>query len=99
MNDTKQISALNTLAEVARAREKPHKRIPLARIRVSPGAYLAAASVLTFSSALLLRSENNIWALVALASAWLIVPALAFADRIAFDGQLLCRRGPVPLIF
>ena len=98
MNDTKQISALNTLAEVAKAREQPHQRILLASIRVSPGAYLAAASVLTFTSALLLRSENNIWALVALASAWLIVPALAFADRIAFDGQLLCRRGPVPFI-
>jgi len=98
MNDTKQISVLNTLAEVAKARERPHKRVPLASIRVSPGAYLAAASVLTFTSALLLRSENNIWALVALGSAWLIVPVLAFADRIAFDGQLLIRRGPLPFM-
>src|SRR5216684_1677743 len=98
MNDTKEMLVLNTLAEVAKARERPHKGVPLASIRVSPGAYLAAASVLTFTSALLLRSENNIWALVALASAWLIVPVLAFADRIAFDGQLLIRRGPLPFM-
>ena len=98
MNDTKEILVLNRLAEVAKARERPHRRVSLASIRVSPGGYLAAASVLTFTSALLLRSENNIWALVALAAAWLIVPVLACADRIAFDGQLLIRRGPLPLI-
>jgi len=98
MNESKQISALSSLAEVARAREQPQKRGRLASIRVSPGSYLAVASVLTFASALLLRYGNDILALVALTSAWFIVPALAFADRLTFDGERLTRQGPVPLI-
>jgi tetratricopeptide (TPR) repeat protein len=98
MDETKQISTLESLTEVARTREQSGKAAPLASIRVSPGAYLATASVLTFSSALLLRSDNNILALVCLASAWLIVPALAFADRISFDGERLSRRGPIPFL-
>ncbi len=95
----KQLSALDTLTEVAKAREGPERRVRLASIRVSPAGYWAVASVLTFTSVLLVRFENNISALVALALAWLITPALAFFDRIAFDGQFLSRQGPVPLMF
>jgi tetratricopeptide (TPR) repeat protein len=98
MDETKQISTLESLTEVARAREHPGRGARLASIRVSPGAYLAAASILTFSSALLLRSEKDVWALICLAGAWLIVPALAFADRISFDGERLSRQGPVPFL-
>jgi tetratricopeptide (TPR) repeat protein len=53
---------------------------------------------LTFASVLLLRSDRDLWALLALAVAWLVVPALALSDRIAFDGQSLTRRGPIPFI-
>ena len=98
MNDTDQIETLKALTEVARERERPRKGLRLASVRVSPGSYLAAASVLTFCSALLLRSERDFLALGAVAIAWLIVPALALTDRIEFDGQFLVRRGPIPFL-
>jgi hypothetical protein len=99
MDETNQISTLESLTEVARSREQPERNTRLASIRVSPGAYLATASVLTFSSALLLRSQNDIWAIGFLIAAWLVVPALAFSDRISFDGERLVRQGPVPFLF
>ncbi len=98
MNDSEQIQALKALTEVARERERPRKGIRLASVRVSPGSYLAAASVLTFCSALLLRSQKDLWALGTLAFAWLFIPVLAFTDRLEFDGEFLIRRGPVPFL-
>jgi tetratricopeptide (TPR) repeat protein len=98
MNDTNQIETLKALTEVARERDRPRKGLRLASVRVSPGSYLAAASVLTFSSALLLLSERDLLALTAVAIAWLIIPILALTDRIEFDGQFLVRRGPVPFL-
>jgi hypothetical protein len=98
MNETDQLETLQALAEVARERERPRKGLRLAKVRVSPGSYLAAASVLTFGSALLLRSERDVLALGAVAIAWLIIPALALTDRIEFDGQWLVRRGPAAFL-
>lgn len=98
MNDSDQLQTLQALTEVARGRERPCEARRIASVRVSPGSYLAAASVLTFVSALLLRSEQDILALAMLSFAWLIVPALAFTDRIEFDGKSLSRRGPAPFI-
>ena len=46
MNDTDQIETLKALTEVSRERERPRKGLRLASVRVSPGSYLAAASVL-----------------------------------------------------
>lgn len=94
MNETEQIETLKALTEVARERERPRKGLRLASVRVSPGSYLAAASVLTFGSALLLRSERDVLALVAVGVAWLVIPILALTDRIEFDGKSLVRRGP-----
>jgi tetratricopeptide (TPR) repeat protein len=98
MNDTDQIETLKALTEVARERERPRKSLRLARVRISPGSYLAAASVLTFCSALLLRSERDILALATVAVAWLVIPVLALTDRIEFDGEFLVRRGPIPFL-
>jgi tetratricopeptide (TPR) repeat protein len=99
MNDSNQIEALKALKEVAKERARPRKGLRLASVRVSPGSYLAAASVLTFGSALLLRSEKDLWALAVMGVAWLIVPVLALTDRIEFDGECLSRRGPAPFFF
>lgn len=98
MNESKQIAALEGLAEAAKARAQSSRSPRLASIRVSPGAYLAAASVLTFAAALLLRSERDLWALVSLTIAWLVIPVMAIADRIAFDGEFLTRHGPMPFL-
>jgi tetratricopeptide (TPR) repeat protein len=98
MNKAEQIENLKALTEVAKQRERPRKSARLASVRVSPGAYLAAASVLTFASALMLRSNQDLFALVALAVAWLVLPVLAFTDRIEFDGKFLMRRGPIPFL-
>ncbi|MDQ6652443.1 MAG: hypothetical protein M3Y84_06840, partial [Acidobacteriota bacterium] len=98
MNDANQIKTLKALREVAKEREQPRRGLQLASVRVSHGSYLAAASVLTFGSALLLRSEMDLLALAAVAAAWLIVPILAFTDRIEFDGRVLSRRGPTPFL-
>jgi tetratricopeptide (TPR) repeat protein len=98
MNDADQIETLKALTEVARERERPRKGLRLASVRVSPGPYLAAASVLTFCSALLLRSNKDALALVVLGIAWLIIPILALTDRVEFDGESLVRSGPIPFI-
>jgi tetratricopeptide (TPR) repeat protein len=98
MNDADQIETLKALTEVARERERPRKGLRLASVRVSPGPYLAAASVLTFCSALLLRSNEDALALVVLGIAWLIIPILALTDRVEFDGESLIRSGPIPFI-
>jgi tetratricopeptide (TPR) repeat protein len=98
MNDAEQIETLKALTEVAREREQPRKGLRLASVRVSPGSYLAAASVLTFGSALLLRSERDLLAIVVVGVAWLVVPLLAYTDRIEFDGETLRRRGPAPFL-
>lgn len=98
MNETDQIETLKALTEVVRQRERPRKGLRVASVRVSPGSYFAAASVLTFGSALLLRSERDLWALAVISIAWLIVPILALTDRIEFDGEVLARRGPLPFL-
>jgi tetratricopeptide (TPR) repeat protein len=98
MNDTDQLETLKALKEVTRDRERPRKGFRIATVRVSPGSYLAVASVLTFISALLLRSERDLLALAAVAVAWIVIPILALTDRIEFDGQFLVRRGPGPFL-
>src|SRR6185369_12496377 len=98
MNDADQIETLKALTEVARERERPRKGLRLASVRVSPGPYLAAASVLTFCSALLLRSNKDGLALIVLGIAWLFVPLLALTDRVEFDGESLMRIGPIPFL-
>lgn len=99
MHDANQIETLKALKEVAREREQPRLGLRLASVRVSPGSYLAVASVLTFASVLLLRSEKDLWALLSLGLAWLVVPILALTDRIEFDGTFLRRRGPASFLF
>ncbi|HET8782537.1 MAG TPA: hypothetical protein VFM63_08965 [Pyrinomonadaceae bacterium] len=99
MNDTKEFAkdfeSLPALAEVSHQRERASKRPTIASVRVSPGPYLTVAAVLTFFAALLLRIQYDGWALLLVASAWLVLPLLAFTDRIVFDGLSLRRQGPI----
>ncbi|HYE65534.1 MAG TPA: hypothetical protein VD966_08125 [Pyrinomonadaceae bacterium] len=99
MNESSRIQASGAVAEAAsQAAQVPSKRVRLASVRVSPGGYLAATSAFTFAAFLLLRVELDAMALIALTLAWIITPALAFTDRINFDGHVLSRSGLVAFI-
>jgi tetratricopeptide (TPR) repeat protein len=95
MKDTKEFNSLPVLSEVREEREQAQKKPTIASVRVSPGPYLALASVVTFVAALMLRAEQDPAALILIAAAWLILPVLALTDRIAFDGVALRRQGPI----
>jgi tetratricopeptide (TPR) repeat protein len=95
MGETKQVDNLSAIAEAEAQRLSARAEPAIATVRVSPGPYLALASVLTFCSALLLRADHDVWALLLIGLAWLVVPPLAFFDRIAFDGNSLRRQGPL----
>jgi tetratricopeptide (TPR) repeat protein len=87
------------VAEAAKERvTRLKRRARLSSVRVSPGGYVAVACLLTFIAALLLRAQYDWASLIIITLAWVITPALAFTDRISFDGQLLSRKGPVPLL-
>jgi tetratricopeptide (TPR) repeat protein len=95
MSETKEFNSLPVLSEVQEERERAQKRSTIASVRVSPGPYLALASVITFVSALMLRGHYDAAALGLILGAWLGVPVLALSDRIAFDGASLRRQGPL----
>ena len=95
MNETKELNSLPALSEVQEERERVQKRSTVASVRVSPGPYLAFASVITFVAALVLRAQHDAAALGLIAAAWLVLPVLALSDRIVFDGALLRRNGPL----
>jgi tetratricopeptide (TPR) repeat protein len=95
MNETKEFNSLPALAEVREERERAQKRSTIASVRVSPGPYLALASVVTFVAALALRSHYDLAALILIAVAWLLIPVFALTDRIGFDGTSLRRQGPL----
>jgi tetratricopeptide (TPR) repeat protein len=72
--------------------------VRFADVRVSPGGYLTIATAFTFAALLLVHIERNLLALVVLALSWLLLPLLAFTDRIFFDGYTLRRKGPFAFI-
>lgn len=98
MDETKQVESLSALAEVEAQRARARARPAIASVRVSPGPYFALASILTFCSVLLLRSDHNGWALFLISVAWIAIPLLAISDRIAFDGYSLRRQGSISLL-
>ena len=98
MDETKQVESLSAIAEVEAQRARARAKPAIASVRVSPGPYFALASVLTFCSALLLRSDHNAWALLLIGVAWLVIPVFALSDRIAFDGHSLRRQGPISFL-
>ncbi len=95
MNETRDLESLPVLSEVQEERERALKKPTIASVRVSPGPYLAVASVLTFVAALMLRAQYDLAPLLVILGAWLIIPVLALSDRIGFDGTTLRRQGPL----
>lgn len=95
MNETKEFQSLPVLSEVREERERADKNPVIASVRVSPGPYLAVASVITFCAALILRAQYDAIAIGLIVGAWLVIPILALSDRIAFDGRSIKRQGPL----
>jgi tetratricopeptide (TPR) repeat protein len=95
MNETKEFTSLPVLSEVQEERERARKTSTIASVRVSPGPYVALASVVTFIAALMLRANYDAAALILIAAAWLVIPVFALSDRIAFDGTSLRHQGPL----
>jgi tetratricopeptide (TPR) repeat protein len=98
MNETRELEGLTAIADVTGESDHSERRRSIANVRMSAGPYLAVASVLTFVSALLLRSEHDGWALTLVVAAWLALPLLALTDRLVFDGKRLRRQGLIPSI-
>src|SRR5437016_10507128 len=93
-------STQNQLREALAAKSSGQfsTKTKLADVRVSPGAYLAAAALLTFVSLVCLRTNRNLAALILIAGTWTAIPLLVFTNRISFDGYSLSRRGLVSFI-
>jgi tetratricopeptide (TPR) repeat protein len=70
---------------------------PRASVRVSPGSYFSALFVFTVLGALMFRSQFDRIAFFLVGCGWLLMPVLALADRIVFDGKFISRRGLVGL--
>lgn len=68
-------------------------------IRVSPNGYFAALFIITFAAGLLVYLERETAAIFLFAAGWTIFPALAWSDRITFDGKRLARGGFLPRLW
>lgn len=68
-------------------------------VRVAPVHYMAALLLASFLSAFLLYIEQDLYALTFLGLVWIIIPVLAFTDRIAFDGRRIRRTGLIPRLW
>jgi len=62
-------------------------------VRVSPNSYLIAFMVGSFFSGFLVYIEKDVYSLALLVLCFIVVPVLAFTDRIVFDGKRLSRTG------
>lgn len=68
-------------------------------IRVSPNSYFAAFFLITFLTGFLVYLEKDIAAAFLCAANWILIPALAFNDKVIFDGEHLFRTGIFPKLW
>ena len=68
-------------------------------IRVALNTYINAFLVGTFFSGLLVYLEFEAPAFVLFLISWVVIPSLAFSDRIVFDGKRLSRSGIAPRLW
>lgn len=68
------------------------------RVRVSPGGYFGALFFLSFAAGFLNYLSFHWSGLILLVSAWTILPAMLWFDRIEFDGKSLSRKGFVAFL-
>ncbi|MCA1557106.1 MAG: hypothetical protein LC731_01040, partial [Acidobacteria bacterium] len=66
---------------------------PLITVRTSPGGYFIFSFALSMLALLFIRAEYDEAAIVALVSAWILIPILALTDRVRIEGRVLSRTG------
>lgn len=98
MSDSSPKNIYEALAKAAGESQEPPKRPKPARVRVSPGGYLAAAALLTFMSLVLLRTHRDLAALILIAGTWGVTSVLIWIDKLNFDGRVISRAGLPALI-
>lgn len=70
-----------------------------ASVRVSPQSYLTASLLGIFFSGLLFYLELDIAGVILFGIASILIPTLAFGDRILFDGKRIVRTGVLPVLW
>lgn len=93
MSDTSQKEADSP--EINAGRPGRRLKRPLS-VRVSPGNYFSAAFATTFLSAFAFYLERDIFGTALFFIALVLIPILAFTDRVSFDGRRLRRTGLLP---
>jgi tetratricopeptide (TPR) repeat protein len=68
-------------------------------VRVFPGSYFAALFLFTFVSGFLMYLHYGLLGTFLFCGAWLVLPVLAWLDRIVFNGKKIYRTGLVPTIW
>ena len=71
----------------------------IAITRVSPGSYMSVLFVVSFAAAFLIYVERDDAGILLFVVSILLIPLLAFTDRIGFDGKRLYRTGLIPGIW
>jgi len=91
-------SANAKTADISRAENSVSNISPenAVSIRVSPNSYFTALLLGSFFAGFFIYLEMDFWAILLLAFNIIVLPALAFTDRIAFDGKRIRRTGLLP---
>lgn len=76
-----------------------NSRVHSASVRVSPNSYFIAFFLTLFFTALAVYLELDAVAAVLSVFAFLVLPSLAWSDRVVFDGQNISRTGIVPRLW
>ena len=97
MNESTQKQLLEVLRENQRPRVTTGDGAATIGIRVSPGGYFALGALLTFVAVTLLRTQQDLAALILITATWILTPILVATDRLYFNGETLTRSGLVPL--
>jgi tetratricopeptide (TPR) repeat protein len=88
-------------ADISRAQDSVSNTFPekTVSIRVSPNSYFTALLLGSFFAGFFIYLEMDFWAILLLAVSVILLPALAFTDRIAFDGKRIRRTGALPQLW
>lgn len=100
MNEVARIETTENTGQSLVERIAPqHVSMKVTSVRVSAGSYISALMVFTVVGTLLFNFgfEKNI-VFIPFALGWILMPILAFTDRIVFDGKFIHRRGLVSLL-